>query len=372
MIRFPPVYRYSLLLALSPFLLGAQNLLKNPSFESISRCPDRLGNFHSEVADWSSPTLASTDYFNSCSTEMGTADNFNGSQDADFGKGYAGMYLFAPDDYREYVQGELVKTLMAGKRYEISFFLSLAERSDFAVKELGLVFSREKLELPIRKELSRMQLYKQDGNTYSFVQLNNPDFLIETKEWVRMNVEYTATGSENFLTIGNFANNARTLTLKTGRSSKKGAYYYIDMVDIRPAVAEPAAISADRHGESIAYTLDEENLFRNVLFDFNDFRLKPEAESELQKLYNYLKVHTKLNITINGHTDNVGPAAYNLLLSERRCKAVAEYLLQLGLGRERVRWISHGFNQPLADNSSEEGRRENRRVAFSLTLQSAD
>lgn len=372
MIRFPPVYRFSLLLALSPCLLGAQNLVKNPSFESISRCPDRLGNFHADVADWSSPTLASTDYFNSCSSEMGTADNFNGSQEADFGVGYAGMYLFAPDDYREYVQGELVTTLKAGEQYEISFFISLAERSDYAVKELGLVFSREQLELPIRKELSRMQLYKQDGNTYSFVQFSTPDFLIETKGWVNMKVAYTATGSENFLTIGNFANNARTPALKTGRSSKKGAYYYIDMVDIRPALAEPAAISEARPGESIAYTLDEENLFRNVLFDFNDFRLKPEAESELQKLYNYLSDHANLNITINGHTDNVGPAAYNLILSERRCQAVAEYLLELGLGRERVRWISHGFNQPVADNGSEAGRRENRRVAFSLTLQSAD
>lgn len=372
MIRLPSAYRFTLVLVLGPCLLGAQNLVKNPSFESIRQCPDRLGNFHADVSDWSSPTLASTDYFNSCSIDMGTPDNFNGTQAADYGAGYAGLYLFAPDDYREYIQGELIETLKAGHLYEISFFLSLAERSDFAVRELALVFSREKLELPIKKELSRMQLYKQNGNAYSFVQFTNPAFLSETADWVSIKAGYTATGGENFLTIGNLANNARTLTLKTGRSSKKGAYYYIDMVDIRPATTNPTALNTGKPMALEAYTLNKENLFNSVLFDFNEDRLRPEAQSELQELYNYLNIHANLKIIINGHTDNVGPAAYNHILSERRCRVVAEYLLELGLSGERIRWISHGFEQPVADNSTEAGRKENRRVAFSLTRDSPD
>ncbi len=371
MIRLPLALRFSLFV-LSPCLLGAQNLVKNPSFESIRQCPDRLGNFHADVSDWSSPTLASTDYFNACSSDMGTPDNFNGTQAADFGVGYAGLYLYAPNDYREYIQGELLETLKAGHHYKISFFVSLAERSDYAVRELSLVFSREKLELPIKKELSRMQLYKQNGNAYSFVQFTNPDFLSETEDWVSIKAGYTATGGEKFLTIGNLANNARTLTLKTGRSSKKGAYYYIDMVDIRPAVKDQTALNTGQPAVLEAYTLNEEILFSNVLFDFNEYRLRPEAQSELQELYNYLNLHTKLKIIINGHTDNVGPAAYNHILSERRCRAVADYLLDLGLGRERIRWISHGFEQPIADNDTEAGRKENRRVAFSLTRYSQD
>ena len=340
-------------------LLCSQNLVKNPSFESFRNCPDRLGNFHADVSDWSSPTEGSTDYFNACSTAMGTPENFNGNQPAEFGVGYAGLYLYAPHDYREYVQGELQETLTKGVVYEISFYVSLAERSDFAVREFSIVFSRNKLQRPIKKELSKMQLYKEKNNHFTFLEISHSDFYNETTDWVLLKGQFTANGHENFLTIGNFENNARTRTYKTSRNAKQGAYYYLDMVRVVAAESPP--------GLPPSYALDTQHLFRNVLFEFDDFQLSEAAKSELQKLYQYLEEHRDLHITIDGHTDNVGTSEYNRLLSGYRCQSVTNYLKELGLAEDRISWTSHGSDLPVADNALEEGRRQNRRVAFSLS-----
>ena len=101
-------------------MILSQNVVKNPSFEEYVNCPKRLGNFEADVVYWSTPTEGSTDYFNGCSTAMGTPKNFNGTQPADFGKGYAGLYLYAPDDYREYLQAELTENLIKGEKYRIT------------------------------------------------------------------------------------------------------------------------------------------------------------------------------------------------------------------------------------------------------------
>ncbi len=345
----------------------SQNLIKNPSFEVYDQCPQHLGTFHADVVNWTSPSLASTDYFNACSTAMGTPENFNGTQDADFGQGYAGLYMFAPNDYREYAQGELALTLQMGVVYKISFYVSLAERSDYAVREFGLVFSEKPLNRPTKKALTKMQLYKQPGNNFAFLEISHSDYYNETTDWVKLEAEFTASGIENFLTIGNFQDNARTRTHKTSRNAKKGAYYYLDMVQLIPVNSDLAATGLPSDEAVASYALDTEHLFNHVLFAFDNFHLSGEAKAELHKLYAYLKTHQNLHIAINGHTDNRGPASYNQKLSGLRCKAVSDFLVELGLAADRIRWISHGFEQPIADNGTEAGRQKNRRVAFVLS-----
>lgn len=342
-------------------MLWSQNLVKNPSFEHFRECPDRLGNLHADVPSWSSPTMGSTDYFNACSATMGTPENFNGKQAADFGKGYAGVYLYAPNDYREYIQGELVGTLLADTVYEVSFYVSLAERSDFAIREFGLVLSKKKIDRHIRKELSKMQLYRERDNSYTFVEITTPGFYKDTANWVQLRASFTASGKERYLTIGNFRNNAGTFTHKTNRNAKQGAYYYLDMIQLSHKGATDMAVES--------YALDRTTQFRNVLFGFNDFTLTPDAKNELKALSDYLDAYSGLRITIHGHTDNVGSAFFNKTLAGYRCKAVADYLQHLGVSGERIHWVAYGHEQPIADNATEEGRQQNRRVTFSLTQQ---
>jgi hypothetical protein len=226
-------YLKILSIALLPGFGSSQNLILNPSLEDFEQCPTRLGSFNTDVKEWSSPTQGSTDYFNGCSTSMGTPENFNGSQPADFGQGYAGLYMYAPDDYREYVQATLRQTLVKGETYELSFYISLAESSDFAVREFEVLFAEKQVSIPIKKVLSKMHLYKDKGNSYHFETISYPDFYRDTQDWIRVSTRFKANGTENFLVIGNFKDNNRTRKFNTSRDSKKGAYYYLDMIALQ-------------------------------------------------------------------------------------------------------------------------------------------
>jgi outer membrane protein OmpA-like peptidoglycan-associated protein len=349
--------------------LLSQNLIPNNSFEQYDACPARLGTFESDVAHWSTPTKGSTDYFNSCSTVMGTPENFNGTQPSDFGNGYAGLYLYAPDDYREYVQVPLTHTLEKGKTYQVSFYVSLAERSDFAVKDFGILFSKDSLSLDIKKEISKMHRYKIVGNAYNYMEIGYTNFYKDTRDWILVSTRFEAKGSENYMTIGNFKNNAGTRKFKTKKGAKQGAYYYLDMVSLNQLhLSEAPAVSVpDGDLETENYELDKIHIFESVLFNFDEFKLLEAAKKDIQKIYSYLYANESLQINIDGHTDNIGTSAYNQFLSDRRCSAVAQYFIELGLSEDRISWKGHGGTFPIAGNDTEEGRQKNRRVAFVIS-----
>ena len=83
-----------------------------------------------------------------------------------------------------------------------------------------------------------------------------------------------------------------------------------------------------------------------------------------------MQANPTLRITIEGHTDNIGTAEYNLALGERRATAVREYLTSRGVNADRMQTVSYGEERPKYDNSREETRRLNRRGALVVRLQS--
>ena len=107
-------------------------------------------------------------------------------------------------------------------------------------------------------------------------------------------------------------------------------------------------------------------ILKNIFFDTKQFVLKPESITELDKLIMLLNDNPKLKIQINGHTDNIGLAKDNLLLSDNRAKAVVGYLLQKGIAKERLLFKGFGATQPVADNKTEDGRALNRRTELSV------
>ncbi|WP_149275026.1 OmpA family protein [Pareuzebyella sediminis] len=342
-------------------IVVSQNLVRNPSFEYYKDCPKRLGNFTADVISWSTPTEGTTDYFNSCSVVMGAPENFNGNQQAEFGKGYCGLYVYAPDDYREYLQAELTDTLKKGKEYRVSFYVSLAERSDFAVNEFGLLFAQDSLKISTTKSLSKGLLYQKKGNIYTALEINYPKFFSDTKNWTLVTTQFIAKGTEKYLVLGNFKNNDRTRLLKTKRNAERGAYYYIDMVAV---TGIENRLSQEQSIEETDFTINEPFIFKNVLFDFDEFRLHEPAKKELEGIRAYLIDHPELFITINGHCDATGDQSYNQKLSELRAKAVAQYLMLIGVSGQQITWAGAGGNHPIAPNTTREGRRKNRRVEF--------
>ncbi|MCE2612836.1 OmpA family protein [Flavobacteriaceae bacterium D16] len=361
-------YTYTIIFFLVYLLCHAQNLVKNPSFEQFEQCPVKLGNLDADVVQWSTPTLGSTDYFHSCSVHMGTPKNFNGEQAAKFGSGYAGLYLYAPDDYREYLQGELITPLTKGERYELSFYISLAERSDFAIREFGVLFSDKPLNFATKKNISNKVRYRETTNRYHYFRIPETEFLKDTRDWVEVRTTFEAKGMERYMILGNFENNARTLKTKRKRVAKQGAYYYLDRVSLvnpeKPLVE--IAVSENTVEAEEVYELGEEHTFKNLLFEFDQYELDKAAKKEVLSVYAYLKKHPGYYITVHGHTDNVGRQSYNRILSEKRSQAVARELIRLGLSKTRITWSGKGREFPIASNDTEIGRQQNRRVSFIL------
>jgi len=103
-------------------------------------------------------------------------------------------------------------------------------------------------------------------------------------------------------------------------------------------------------------------VLRNVFFDTGKATLRPESYPELNKLGQIFLLYPALVIEISGHTDNVGNAANNKLLSQNRAKAVVAYLVSIGVPEIRLVAAGYGKDQPVADNATAEGRQLNRRV----------
>lgn len=349
------------------FPLGvlAQNLIPNPGFELYRNCPRHLGNFKDDVALWTTPTDGSTDYFHLCSQHMGTPENFNGAQYTLEGNGYAGFYAFAPGDYREYLQVKLKSPLRKGMSYLLSFHVSLAERSDFAIRDFGVLFSSAALSLNTKKALTRGKRYSIRGNTYNYQEISSAGFINDTSRWIRVETEIQANGSEHYLILGNFRSNKETRTHETRRYSNKGAYYYIDQVELREH-PEPNLVAdlSRRDMDQGGFRLDSLQVFRSLLFEFDTYRLSGSGKEELKSLYGFLVTDPTLELHLGGHTDVTGTAQYNQRLSERRCEAVVSYLNGLGMPTSRIRWQGYGASQPVASNNTEAGRSRNRRVEF--------
>jgi OOP family OmpA-OmpF porin len=103
-----------------------------------------------------------------------------------------------------------------------------------------------------------------------------------------------------------------------------------------------------------------------VNFEFNSATLTAESRPVLDEVAADLKKHPRLRVELQGHTDSAGRDAYNLQLSRRRADAVRGYLVAQGVSAEQLTAKGYGETQPAADNSTESGRAENRRVEMNV------
>ncbi len=109
--------------------------------------------------------------------------------------------------------------------------------------------------------------------------------------------------------------------------------------------------------------------FSNIFFEFGKATLKAESYPALDRLVEFFNDNPGLSMEISGHTDNVGNRDFNLKLSENRAKSVVDYLTSKGVSTERMLYKGYAFDQPIAPNTTEEGRAKNRRVEFKVMKQ---
>ncbi|MDP4131652.1 MAG: OmpA family protein, partial [Bacteroidota bacterium] len=109
-------------------------------------------------------------------------------------------------------------------------------------------------------------------------------------------------------------------------------------------------------------------VLKNIFFDVNQFDLKPASQVELGEVIRLLNENPQVSVQINGHTDNVGKEADNLLLSENRAKAVVNYLKSKGVDGKRLSFKGYGDTEPVSSNDTEEGRGKNRRTELKVII----
>lgn len=112
-----------------------------------------------------------------------------------------------------------------------------------------------------------------------------------------------------------------------------------------------------REGEGIIVKFDS-----GILFDVDQAELKPAARTNIQNLATSLKNNPETDILIVGHTDNTGADTYNMRLSNRRANSVKSYAVAQGIASNRLQTEGRGETEPIAENSTETGRSDNRRV----------
>lgn len=348
------------------------NMVYNPSFEEYSRCPQRIDalGVMTSVDAWWQPTAGSSDYFNACGgRECQVPRNKMGFQEARTGVAYCGIYC-SQEHYREYLQTELRQPLQPGRRYRVSFWVSLAEKSPFAVATLGAFLTAERIsdttwDLLVRREVTDYE--EQEGAfsiaTYYIPQVvRDVDSVVaESKDWIEVTGEFVAEGGERFLTIGNFAsfNRSNVNRVESGNAILPGAYYYIDDVSVVPVDGELTA-------EQYAKRPEKEEIVPmwDVFFATGESEVLPQSYNELRRLQDFLEENPKVTIELRGHTDNQGTVEFNRRLSEARAKAVMDYLVARGINAKRLRYRGFGKSMPVDTNDTPEGRRRNRRVEY--------
>jgi outer membrane protein OmpA-like peptidoglycan-associated protein len=104
----------------------------------------------------------------------------------------------------------------------------------------------------------------------------------------------------------------------------------------------------------------------NIFFDFDKASLRSESFSELNRIVALMAERKSMTVEISGYTDNLGPDAYNMKLSERRAKSVSNYLVEKGVDSSRITTTWFGETKPVDTTNTKAGNRKNRRVEFKI------
>lgn len=220
---------YNLVLCLFiSFLNSAQNLVPNPSFETMSCCPQNIGgNGDFPCATSWIRVQCSPDYFNPCdvsTNNLGVPSNAFGLQAAHGGSAYGGIYTFnkfQPDGGRDYIEIMLLNPLVASNKYLVSLYVSLADNMQYSTNTIGVYFSNT-------------QLSGSNCNLLPYIpQVQNlsSNALTDKNNWMLISDTLYSNGGEQYIVIGNFMTGTLSDTLFLG-GSINGSYYYIDDISV--------------------------------------------------------------------------------------------------------------------------------------------
>jgi peptidoglycan-associated lipoprotein len=110
--------------------------------------------------------------------------------------------------------------------------------------------------------------------------------------------------------------------------------------------------------------INEEGMLQTIYFDYDQSEIRPDQRAKLQANAQFMRDNTDFRVLIAGHCDERGTREYNMALGERRASATMQYLVSLGVPRNRIEIISYGEEQPAVTGSTESAWAQNRRAVF--------
>ena len=203
----------------------SQNLVQNGSLEEYYHCPYNMAQLDF-AKGWFAPGGGSSEYYHACATinnlTVPSHGNGQGFQYAKYGNAYCGFIMFnLNSNWREYAATALSNKLIANKEYCISFFVSLANFTNYGIENIGAYFSND-----------TVQIEHIIADTIIPQLINTNGIISDTLNWVEISGAYIAKGGEKFITIGNFNVNRPTNNLKVYYSGGDYSYYYVDNVSV--------------------------------------------------------------------------------------------------------------------------------------------
>lgn len=350
-----------------PRFAFTQNLLMNGSFEEENICTEYIKNCAPE--GWISTSLRSDYYF----------DDVKHSWD---GQHFVGLLIRTEFSNRpqNYLRSRLLCGLRKGAQYKLRFYI----RSVHPVFDsIGVYFSGNDI------------LYQKEGMKNTIPQLWVHDGLQkkQTVNWQTVTLTYTASGTENYITIGDFKKQGHSLVGQPDLGP--GYYFFIDDISLVPLnpherlCADAALVKEQEYNMNERHTLLDKKIYLytkrppvvepatptvvqridtlvipDVLFAVNSYALNNRAYHVLDSFILKTKSMPIDSVVIEGHTDSTGKVATNMTLSQNRSKAVYDYIMPYFHTPIISRyWASE---KPVADNRTAWGRQKNRRVEIYL------
>ena len=366
--------------------LNAQddNLVPNGGFEDTNiKKLKSYGQMEEFCMDWFAATDVPADVFGEGAKgdKVGIPENNYGTQDAATGLCYAGFRAYSKDPKlkRSYLEVKLPNTLEKDVMYCVSFDISLADKSRYAVNEIGVIVSDRKIEQPNDGDMIRNADVKQKTNkVFQYME-----------GWEKFCGTFVGTGQEEYILIGGFGGRNNMEIEKVSRPSGmtgaqiNHAYYFIDNVSIVAiqAKSQCKCSKADERDMDLVYgsssVMDEdmsdaEKIKASVVYYAFLKRTPTGAGKEtVNNVIQILKANPGMSINIVGHSDDDerSEGAVNARyarIGKNRADQVRRMLEAAGISSTRINVTDMSNMDPANTRDSEISRAQNRRVTFEL------
>jgi outer membrane protein OmpA-like peptidoglycan-associated protein len=341
-----------------------ENLVPNPSFESVGKKPKRLGQIEGATG-WVMATGAKPDLFTPNKyDDINVPLNVYGKEEAQEGSNYAGFvaYSHGGKDDRTYMMTKLDSPLKKGMTYCVKFYVSLAEASKYVVPTVGMRFAKK----PYGTS-EKMHLIEDEGVFMHFKADQDKEILSARYNWTEICGNFVAKGGEKYITIGNFTSDKdlkdreRIVRMKPDKNIKvaqvPNAYFYVDNVSVQlldTDKGEKCECAAEDAGDSYSTTIyhqvititeemtDKDKIeAQQVYFAFGKRKLITEGEQALDQIAEWMKANPEMKLEVRGHNntmeDEVGMENdYYADMDNKRIGTVMDYLASKGIDKGRM------------------------------------